>query len=257
MTTEENLQQQQDELQVLASMYSEELVQSTDVSRSYHIVIPVPNRTPIIFEFWLTDNYPSKEPPMYTFRSTWITKQQRITLSDELKQLFEPGNVVLFQWIEWLKQNIYDALNLQEEKEEEYTQQEVTFEHDIQIFHSEPFTMNKSKFIAHCATIHSVNEFHQVMWTLLQDKKIAAATHNISAYRVEEEGEINEHRDDDGEIGAADQLLFLLQRAQAVNICVIVTRWYGGIHLGSDRFRIISSMANNVLQDNGYLKKKK
>ena len=48
--------------------------------------------------------------------------------------------------------------------------------------------------------------------------------------------EQNENRDDDGERGAADKLLFLLQQCNLENILIVVTRWYGGIHLGTDRY---------------------
>jgi len=67
---------------------------------------------------------------------------------------------------------------------------------------------------------------------------------------------IAENRDDDGETGASDQLLFLLQRAQVLNTLVVVTRWYGGVKLGPDRFRIITNVAKELLQEMGILKVK-
>jgi len=36
----------------------------------------------------------------------------------------------------------------------------------------------------------------------------------------------HEERDDDGETGAADKLLFLLSRMHLENVLVVVTRWY-------------------------------
>lgn len=64
-----------------------------------------------------------------------------------------------------------------------------------------------------------------------------------------------ENRDDDGETGAGDTMLYLLQRANVMNVCVVVTRWFGGVKLGPDRFRIISDVAKWLLQDTGYIKK--
>ena len=64
--------------------------------------------------------------------------------------------------------------------------------------------------------------------TLMQDKKIANATHNMVAYRFEKEsGDLEEHRDDDGEGGAGDKMLFVLRARDARNVMVLVTRWYG------------------------------
>lgn len=41
------------------------------------------------------------------------------------------------------------------------------------------------------------------------------------------------------------------------NVVVVVTRWYGGVHLGGDRFRHINNAARQVLELSGLLAKKK
>ena len=42
---------------------------------------------------------------------------------------------------------------------------------------------------------------------------------------------------DDGESGAGMIILQMLEREQIHNHIVVVTRWYGGKHLGGDRFK--------------------
>jgi putative IMPACT (imprinted ancient) family translation regulator len=79
-----------------------------------------------------------------------------------------------------------------------------------------------------------------VWWRLHTHPRTADATHNIMAYRIGDGAA--EGRVDDGEGGAGDKLLFLLQHAGARGVAVVVSRWYGGIHLGGDRFRIITRM---------------
>jgi len=37
---------------------------------------------------------------------------------------------------------------------------------------------------------------------------------------------------------------------------VIVTRWYGGIHLGPDRFKHINNCTRELLEAHGYVKDK-
>jgi putative IMPACT (imprinted ancient) family translation regulator len=37
------------------------------------------------------------------------------------------------------------------------------------------------------------------------------------------------------------------------NVLVVVTRWFGGIHLGPDRFKHINHAARNALEMGGYL----
>ncbi len=203
----------------------------------------------------------------------------------------------------------------------------------------------------------SVDDVHSVIRELLYDKKIAVATHNISAYRIElPNGRIvrtykvltlstsvcmcvcvahhssasvwqrqshnlipfvfvfvfvfvqqEEFRDDDGETGnshlayhkkeerkerkkgrvflegrtcifqrtkrvvlasvpvcvcacacvcvrmcvcasgAGDKLLFMMARMDVRNAVVVVSRWYGGIQLGPDRFKHINNVAKEVI----------
>lgn len=46
---------------------------------------------------------------------------------------------------------------------------------------------------------------------------------------------------DDGESGAGAIILRMLERERIVNHVVVVTRWYGGVHLGGDRFSHVAA----------------
>lgn len=64
-------------------------------------------------------------------------------------------------------------------------------------------------------------------------KKYAKATHNTWAVILSDGGA---QKGDDGEAGAGAVILRMLERAGLVDHVVVVTRWYGGVHLGGDRF---------------------
>jgi len=68
---------------------------------------------------------------------------------------------------------------------------------------------------------------------LKREKKYARATHNTWACLSSTEGPL---RNDDGEAGAAAVILRMLEREGLHDTIVVVTRWYGGVHLGGDRF---------------------
>lgn len=111
------------------------------------------------------------------------------------------------------------------------------------------YTERKSRFQACCAvckTIHDVGWFRELV---LEDPKVANATHNVMAYITPEE----EGFDDDGETHAGIQVLKMMQLTGAKDCAVIVTRWYGGVQLHGDRFRIITGQAQQVLKDNGMI----
>ena len=63
-------------------------------------------------------------------------------------------------------------------------------------------------------------------------KKFAKATHNTWAVLLAE-GPV---KNDDGETGAGAVILKMLEREGLRDHVVVVTRWYGGVHLGGDRF---------------------
>lgn len=73
--------------------------------------------------------------------------------------------------------------------------------------------------------------------TLKKDKAYATATHNTYAVRVSKDGHIWETRSDDGETGAGDVMLRILQKENITNTIVVVTRWYGGVKLMNDRYK--------------------
>ena len=61
----------------------------------------------------------------------------------------------------------------------------------------------KSVFKAHVAEVHEPEQVRAVVLKLLEDKKVAKATHNIMAYRiVNSNGGIIQDNDDDGESAA-------------------------------------------------------
>lgn len=68
---------------------------------------------------------------------------------------------------------------------------------------------------------------------LCRKKKFARATHNSWAL-VTDAGQI---KNDDGESGAGMVILRMLAQAGLRNHIIVVTRWFGGKHLGGDRFR--------------------
>lgn len=78
---------------------------------------------------------------------------------------------------------------------------------------------------------------------LRQSKRFAKATHHTWAAIVAGQ----ELKDDDGESGAAQIIAQMLERAQLRDHLVIVTRWYGGKHLGGDRFRHVVECVRHYL----------
>ncbi len=76
---------------------------------------------------------------------------------------------------------------------------------------------------------------------LCAKKKFAKATHNTWALLQADGTKI---KNDDGESGAGAIILRMLEEKHCCDHVLIVTRWYGGVHLGGDRFRHIKTCVN-------------
>ncbi len=91
-----------------------------------------------------------------------------------------------------------------------------------------------SKYSVSGGCVKNREEVTQFLKQLTRKKKYARATHNTWAV-IFSEGE--RLKNDDGENGAGIIILNHLAGASLSNHLVVVTRWYGGVHLGADRFR--------------------
>jgi uncharacterized YigZ family protein len=91
----------------------------------------------------------------------------------------------------------------------------------------------KSKFIANIYHVESVKEAEEKI--KLVKKEYHDARHNCVAYRVVENGKITERSSDDGEPSgtAGGPMLNILQKSNLCNVVVIVTRYFGGVLLGT------------------------
>lgn len=75
-------------------------------------------------------------------------------------------------------------------------------------------------------------------------RKFARATHHSWAAILSDGGPL---KGDDGEAGAGAVILKMLEREGLADRIVVVTRWYGGVHLGGDRFAHIVTCTRAAL----------
>ncbi|KAG8742343.1 succinate semialdehyde dehydrogenase NADP+ linked [Ceratobasidium sp. 414] len=119
---------------------------------------------------------------------------------------------------------------------------------------AEPITDRKSVFIGRACRITHHEQVPIILAYLMADKRIARAAHPIiNAWRCTVDEISHQDNDDDGESAAGRGLAHLLQIMDVDNVLVVVTRFFGGIHLGPDRFKWINQSARNALEQGGFL----
>ena len=118
----------------------------------------------------------------------------------------------------------------------------------------EPLMDRKSAFVAHACRVSNEKEVREALAQLLSSSsKIQRATHNMYAWRLTEvlnggSNRILKHdNDDDGEDGAGSRMALLLHQRHEDGVIVVVSRWFGGIHLGPKRFAHIVNVTRDLL----------
>ena len=101
-----------------------------------------------------------------------------------------------------------------------------------------------SKYAVSGGPCHSSSEAKSFIKQLCRHKRFAKATHNTWGLLLEG----SPLKNDDGESGAGNIILRMLEREQITNHIIVVTRWYGGKHLGGDRFRHVQDAVKYYLE---------
>ncbi|MCX7561074.1 YigZ family protein [Sulfitobacter sp. F26204] len=101
-----------------------------------------------------------------------------------------------------------------------------------------------SKYAVSGAQVAARAEVDAMLKQLKREKSYAKATHNTWGVLLPDGTPL---KSDDGESGAGMVILRMLERAEVTGHLVIVTRWYGGKHLGGDRFRHVQTCVSDYL----------
>ena len=106
--------------------------------------------------------------------------------------------------------------------------------------------VKKSKFICNLIKVSSQEEAETTIKEM--KKKYFDARHNCVAYRIKEENKIVEKASDDGEPSktAGEPMLNILQKNNLCNVVAIVTRYFGGILLGTGG--LVKSYSDSLLK---------
>lgn len=108
------------------------------------------------------------------------------------------------------------------------------------------FLEKKSRFIANVFYVDNMEDVNRIIKET--KKKYFAARHNCSAYRIIKDEVLVEKSSDDGEPSgtAGAPMLNILQQNNLVNVLVVVTRYFGGILLGTGG--LVRAYSNSLLQ---------
>ncbi|KAF3770913.1 UPF0029-domain-containing protein [Cryphonectria parasitica EP155] len=269
-----------DEVEVINSIYGENSLAPAGEAADIYI-LALPEET-VSLRLQFPPDYPAVPPSVLSTNSSGgkrgLGARDLQLFRDALGNVYQPGQVCLFDAIEELRRLQEEAgLTAEEpsfddqdagEEERQTTAKSAAAAQELgpepPWILSDPVTELKSTFIARCAAVSSPDLAAQYVQHLLaSDKRVRAATHNITAWRIRgPNGTSFQDCDDDGETAAGGRLLHLMQLMDLWDTMVVVTRWYGGQKLGPRRFALINAAARDafvkagLVEDSSTAKKK-
>ncbi|KAK4127413.1 UPF0029-domain-containing protein [Parathielavia appendiculata] len=268
-----------DEIEAINSIYGEHtLTHSAHYDDPSIFILTLPRDTASL-RLQFPQTYPDVPPTVLGTHSSGSggkrgTAARDLALfRDAVSEVYEPGQVCLFDAIEKV-QELLAAVN---EKDGEDEEDDAAVSHHLGDIPdelttaavpggalgppppwtvSDPFAESKSTFVARCAPVTSPSQAAGFLAHLLaSDKRVRTATHNITAWRIRgPNGTSFQDCDDDGETAAGGRLLHLMQLMDLWDTMVVVTRWYGGQKLGPRRFALINQTARDAFVKAGLLK---
>lgn len=260
----------ENEIEVINSIYGDDTLVAAGQVGVYVLNLP-DHETSFRIEF--PDEYPDVPPAVLGIQSSGEHSRKGYAahvldvFRDAVGRLFQPGEVCLYDVIE----DVTGSLGSANEEEPEQREEGLSMD-DVQETlgsthltppsdEAPPWTISdvvvelKSVFVARCAPVTSPEQAKQYLQHLLDsDKKVAKATHNITAHRIKgTNGATYQDCDDDGETAAGGRVLHLMQLMDLWNVMVVVTRWYGGQKLGPARFGLINTVARDAFVKGGFV----
>ncbi|XP_013854721.1 protein IMPACT isoform X2 [Sus scrofa] len=262
-------QRQNEEIEAMAAIYGEEWCVIDDCAKIFCIRISDDIDDPkwtLCLQVMLPNEYPGTAPPIYQLKQNigesilylWVEKIRDVLI--QKSQMTEPGPEVKKKTEEEDAECEDDVIlacqpeNPVKALDFDISASRTELEELPPIDHGVPITDRRSTFQAHLAPVVCPKQVKMVLAKLYENKKIASATHNIYAYRIycEDKQTFLQDCEDDGETAAGGRLLHLMEILNVKNVMVVVSRWYGGILLGPDRFKHINNCARNILVEKNY-----
>ena len=251
-------ERRREEIEVLSSIYQDAI--TFFAMEEGKVMVSVSLSDIIQVKITMMENYPIVKP---TVKLQMRCKAEAVNMKslhediDSMLQVNE-GSEVLYTLIEFIRERLQVLIDdkiTAVDSESEISTIPVREAHfvpksNLRIISGEITTERKSTFVSHYCLVDSMEKVHEFYETLLADKKIASATHNILAYRFTDPltGALYQDFDDDGENAAGGRVLEMIRLMKIDGVAVVVSRWFGGILLGADRFKLICASARTLIE---------
>ncbi|XP_056679789.1 protein IMPACT isoform X2 [Monodelphis domestica] len=227
-------QRQIDEIEALSSIYGDEWCVIDEATKIFCIKITDNLEKPkwtLCLQVILPSEYPDTAPPIYQLNAPWLKGQDRVELANSLEEIYVQnlGESILYLWVEKIRELLIEKSQQSEPGPDlkKTTEEDVDYEDDYFCDYQSKNTVEVLDFV--------VTESQSDIEELPPIKHGVPITDRRSTFQAH-----------------LAPVVFLKQILNVRNVLVVVSRWYGGILLGPDRFKHINNCARNILVEQNY-----
>ncbi|XP_043079325.1 protein IMPACT isoform X5 [Puntigrus tetrazona] len=229
-----DLRAQIEEIEALSSIYSEEWCVIDEAARVFCIRVSDDSQKPrltLCLQIILPPDYPSSAPPVYQINAGWLRGPDRTALSNSLEELYveNTGESILYLWVEKIREFLVEKSQSSDGPEMSKT---VTEEEGNDYDEDD---------IPDYGTLKLSNQSAQLFSSSSDDEELPLIKHGETI--TDRRSTFQPHL---AAVVTPKQIL------DVRDVLVVVSRWYGGILLGPDRFKHINNCARNILLQEGY-----
>jgi hypothetical protein len=113
--------------------------------------------------------------------------------------------------------------------------------------HTPVVSVDRSHFQGHKVLIDAVDDVIPAIQALCRDQRVAGASNIMYAYRIGDDRRYISNFEDDGQWGAGNAIINVLDAKNCFNQLIVVTRWHGGRNIGAERFDKIKDLAEQAI----------
>ncbi|XP_036060816.1 protein IMPACT isoform X3 [Onychomys torridus] len=228
-------QRQNEEIEAMAAIYGEEWCVIDDCAKVFCIRISDDIDDPkwtLCLQVMLPSEYPGTAPPIYQLNAPWLKGQERADLSNSLEEIYiqNIGESILYLWVEKIRDVLIQKSQITEpgpDVKKKTEEEDVECEDDLIVEH-QPANAVKTVDFNISEHVPEIEELPPVDHGVpITDRRSTFQAHVAP-------------------VVCPKQIL------NVKNVMVVVSRWYGGILLGPDRFKHINNCARNILVEKNF-----
>ncbi|XP_074843377.1 protein IMPACT isoform X3 [Carettochelys insculpta] len=233
----ETAQRQIDEIDALSSIYGDDWCVVDEDERIFCIKISDCLEQPkwtLCLQVILPSEYPTSAPPIYQLNAPWLRGQDYTELANSLEEIYVKnlGESIIYLWVEKIREVLIEKAQSSEPAGPDVKKITEEINEDYEDDYSLEYQPAQEDTVKTLSFVISESQEDEELPPIYHGNPISDRRSTFQAHLAP--------------VVSPKQIL------NVRNVLVVVSRWYGGILLGPDRFKHINNCARSILVEYNY-----